>query len=273
MTVPDEHITHLRAYLGVRLERASGEGVRGALFVTSRCRTRRGHVALGAIATVIDVTALRRADEVHPAPLVTSHLSLRVPGSPDDGLLHADAAVMRAGRARVISLVRVTDQLGRMVGLGSVSSDALTGEGTSHRRARAPEDDDFYTRNTPEEGGIPIEDFLALEPAGEMEGRQLVRMPFHETLRNVNGVLHGGGAALLVEEAARRASATMDGWDAGVVDAIDVHFLAPGLTGPFLASVEPLSGGSSLVVAVQVADEGRGGRPIALGIVGLRRGG
>ncbi|HSS10097.1 MAG TPA: hotdog domain-containing protein, partial [Acidimicrobiales bacterium] len=94
---------------------------------------------------------------------------------------------------------------------------------------------------------------------------------FHETLRNVNGVLHGGGAALLVEQAARQAAATVDSASVAVVDSIDVHFLAPGLVGPFLATVQPLAGRSSLVMAVEVTDEGNAGRPVTLGLVGLRR--
>jgi acyl-coenzyme A thioesterase PaaI-like protein len=97
-------------------------------------------------------------------------------------------------------------------------------------------------------------------------------MPFHEILRNVNGVLHGGGATLLVEQAARQVAAAVGGGSEAVVDGIEVHFLAPGLTGPFLASVEPLAGGSSIVAGVEATDLGRGGRPIALGLVSFRPG-
>jgi uncharacterized protein (TIGR00369 family) len=219
-----------------------------------------------------DVAALRQANKVHPSPLVTSHLSLRIPAPLDDGLLHADSTVVRAGRARVVSAVRVTDERDRVVGLGSVSSDALTGQGTSHQRARGPEeDDDFYTLGSPPENGVPLDDFLGLEPAGESNGRMLFRMPFREILRNVNGVLHGGGATLLVEQAARQVAAAVGGGAEALVDAIEVHFLAPGLTGPFLASVEPLAGGSSIVAEVEATDLGHGGRPVALGLVSLRR--
>jgi acyl-coenzyme A thioesterase PaaI-like protein len=271
MTSPKQQVVHLRAHLGVRLERSDEYAVRGVLPLTSRCRTRRGHLSLGAIATMVDVAAVMRANRAHPSPLVTSHLSLRVPGFPDSRLLQAYSVVVRAGRARVVSAVQVTDQRGHLVGLGTVSSDALTGDGTSHRRTAERDEDDFYIRRPPAEGGMPIDDFLALEPAGEVQGRQLLRMPFHETLRNVNGVLHGGGAALFVEEAARQAAAAVESGGGSVVDSIDVHFLAPGLVGPFLATVQPLSERSSLVMEVEVTDEGNGGRPVALGMVGLRR--
>jgi uncharacterized protein (TIGR00369 family) len=167
--------------------------------------------------------------------------------------------------------VQVTDEGGRLVGLGTVSSDALTGDGTSHRQTVERDEGDFYLHRSPTQGGVPIDDFLALEPAGEVDGRMLLRMPFHETLRNVNGVLHGGGAALLVEQAARQAAATVDSASNAVVDAIDVHFLAPGLVGPFLATVQPLSERAALVMAVEVTDEGNAGRPVTLGLVGLRR--
>jgi uncharacterized protein (TIGR00369 family) len=167
----------------------------------------------------------------------------------------------------------VTDERHRVVGLGSVSSDALTGQGTSHRRALGPEDDDdFYRPGSPPDNDVPVDDFLALEPAGEHDGRMLFRMPFHEILRNVNGVLHGGAATLLVELAALRVATAVEGGTEAVVEAIEVHFLAPGLTGPFLASVKSLSGGSSIVAEVEASDVGNGGRPVALGLVSLRRG-
>ena len=273
---PDGRGPHLRAYLGVRLERSSSDVGRGALLISQRCRTRAGNLSLGAVATMTDVAALRRANEVHPSPLVTSHLSLRIPGPLDDGLFYADSTVVRAGRARVISAVRVTDERDRVVGLGSVSSDALMGQGTSHQRARGPEeDDDFYVgrAGSAPDNGVPIDDFLALEPGGEGEGRVLFRMPFHEILRNVNGVLHGGAATLLIEQAARQVATAADPGTETVVDAIEVHFLAPGLTGPFLASVKPLSGRASIVAEVEASDLGNGGRPVALGFVSLRRGG
>jgi uncharacterized protein (TIGR00369 family) len=219
---------------------------------------------------MVDVAALRRANEFHSSPLVTSHLSLRIPAPLDDGLLHADSTVIRAGRTRVISAGRVTGELDRVVGFGLVSSEALIGEGTSHGGARGPEEDDFYDSH-PDPVGVPIDDFLALQPAGEISGRLLFQMPFHETLRNVNGVLHGGGATLLIEQAAREAALLAAGSGTAVVDAIDVHFLAPGLAGPFLASVEPVSGESSVVTEVEVVDVGHRGRPVALGLVGLRR--
>ena len=272
MRQPDERGPHLRAYLGVRLERSSSGTGRGALFVSQRCRTRAGNLFLGAVATMTDVAALRRANEVHPSPLVTSHLSLRIPAPIDDGLLHSDSTVVRAGRTRVISAVRVTDEHDRVVGLGSVSSDALTGQGTSHRRALGPEDDDdFYTLGAPSDDGVPVEDFLGLQPAGESNGRMQFRMPFHEILRNVNGVLHGGAAALLVEEAARQVATAAAGGTEAEVDAIEVHFLAPGVTGPFLASVAPVPAGSSTVAQVEASDLGNGGRPVALGLVSLSR--
>jgi acyl-coenzyme A thioesterase PaaI-like protein len=271
MTVPEQQVAHLRAHLGVRLDRTSERGIRGELQLAPQCRTRLGQVSLGAIATMVDVAAVRRASEAHPAPLVTSHLSLRIPDPLDDGLLHADSTVVRAGRAKVICAVQVTDPHERLVGIGTVSADALTGDGGSHRRTQERDDDDFFVHHSASEGGMPIDELLALEPAGEAAGRHLLRMPFHETLRNVNGVLHGGGAALLVEQAAREVAVRVGAPGAAVVDSIDVHFLAPGLVGPFLASVWPLAGRSSVAIEVEVTDEGNGGRPITLGMVGLRR--
>jgi hypothetical protein len=87
-------------------------------------------------------------------------------------------------------------------------------------------------------------------------------------LRNVNGVLHGGGAAVLVEQAARRAML-----DAGaarpMVKSLDIHYVAPGLVGPFVLVVEAVGRADDDVsTLVTMTDDGRDGRIVAVGMVG-----
>jgi len=266
--LPTRDIAHLRAHLGVRLERLAADKVRGVLELGSRARTRDGQVSLGALATVVDVAALFTAKASNPAPQVTSHLALRLPLAPADGRLHTDSSVVRSGRSGVVSLVHVTDDTGRIVGVATVTSGALAGAGGSHQPDFQRPDDDFYEPSRLPGDGPPIDEFLAMSPAGP--GRY--RMAFHETLRNVNGVLHGGGGALVIEQAARHGIADAGGRGA-VVDSLDVHFVAPGLVGPFLASVEVVGDGPGPRSAViEVVDEGRAGRLVVMGMVGCHGG-
>lgn len=262
---PTRDRLHLRAHLGVRLERLGADNVLGVLAMSARARTGDGQLSLGALATMVDVAALFGARSSHSAPHVTSHLALRVPTPVSSANLYGNATVVRAGSAAVVSLVHVSDDGGRVVGVATVTSGALRGARGSHRPEATRSGDDFFAPPSMADAGPPIDEFLAMTSAGQ----SAYRMAFHETLRNVNGVLHGGGGSLVIEQAARHALADA-GFAAASVHSLDVHFVAPGLVGPFVAAVERLGSLSGPVtVVVNVTDEGRADRLIAVGLVGL----
>jgi acyl-coenzyme A thioesterase PaaI-like protein len=264
--LPTKDVVHLRAHLGVRMELLPDDSVRGVLTVGSRSCTSDGRVSLGALATMIDVAALFGSRRAQTAPHVTTHLALRVPAPPRSGYLYGDSAVAKAGRSTTVSVVHLSDDDGRVVGLGTVTSGALGGDGGSHQPDFQRPEGDFYDPPVVPGEGPPIDEFAAMAPAGP--GRYRVR--FIETLRNVNGVLHGGGAAVLVEQAARQAAVDA-GMSRPAIDSLDVHYVAPGLVGPFLASVDAVGDPiGRLSLLVNLTDEGRSGRLVTVGLIGAR---
>jgi len=54
-----------------------------------------------------------------------------------------------------------------------------------------------------------------------------------------------------------------------VIDSLDIHYVAPGLVGPFAVVVEAVGGDTAHVaMLVTMTDEGRDGRTVAVGMVG-----
>jgi acyl-coenzyme A thioesterase PaaI-like protein len=261
-------IQHLRAHIAFRLEEVEGGAPAGYLPLGPRSRHRDGSVSLGAVATMVDVVGMRAG--VHESgrggPSVTGHLALRMPGPVDGTVLRATGRLIRMGRAGAVSLTHVFDETGAVVGVSTVDSAALASEGGSHTRS-STRVDDFFTRWPDPVDGPGPDDFMLLEAVGPHGDRLVYRMPFFEPLRNINGVMHGGGVCLIIEHAARQAGLDI-GLSAPTFDSLDVHFLKPALVGPFRVMVEAVAtGGNRRAFAVEVTDEGREDRRIALGLV------
>jgi acyl-coenzyme A thioesterase PaaI-like protein len=268
-SLPVREVVHLRAHLGVRLDRTAEDTVRGLFELSTRTRTSDGRLSLGALATIVDVGAMFAARVAQGGTAhVTTHLALRVPVQPTGRRLYVDSKVVRVGRANVVSAVHVSDDDGTVVGVATVTSGALGGAGGSHQPDFQRPEGDFYDPPVVPGEGPPIDEFVTLTPVGLTGATRTYQAPFLETLRNVNGVLHGGGAAVLVEQAARRA--VLDaGMEAPVIDSLDIHYVAPGLVGPFVVAVEAVGGGTAHVaMLVTMTDEGRDGRTVAVGMVG-----
>jgi uncharacterized protein (TIGR00369 family) len=268
--LPVREVVHLRAHLGVRLVRVGEDAVRGELNLSTRTKTSDGRLSLGALATIVDVGAMfaARVAQNEEAAHVTTHLALRVPESPEGRRLYVDSEVVRAGRATIVSAVRVTDDDGNVVGIATVTSGALRGAGGSHQPDFRRPEGDFYDPPEVPGDGPPIDEFVTFTPVATAGTTRTYRIPFLETLRNVNGVLHGGGAAVLVEQAARRA-AIDGGVERPAVDSLDIHYVAPGLVGPFELVVEAVGAGTAHVaMLVTMTDEGRDRRIVAVGMVG-----
>ena len=242
--------------------------------LTRRSTTASGALSLGAAATVVDVVAVHEANQAHDGKLVTSHLALRIVDGPTTGVMEVRARVLHAGRSSVLTAVDVRDQNGTVLGTATVTSGALGGASGSHRPSSS--DADFYVEREVPTGGPTTHEYLQLRPVPPDErdpddAALLYELDFHEPLRNVAGVLHGGAAALIVEHAGLVAAEDL-GVPAPAADELDVHFLAPGLAGPFRCRVVPAPGvgaGGRRVFAVEVHDQGREGRLVAYGLTGV----
>jgi acyl-coenzyme A thioesterase PaaI-like protein len=265
---------HLRAHLAMRLERDADERVHGVLPLSPRCYNTDGSLSIGAVATMVDVAVVSGTHDAHrdrfDGGVVTSQLALRMFGSPTGSSLRAEGVAVRVGRGGIVGRSYVRDDDGTVIGLVVASSTALAGGGSSHRRNPDRVNDMFAVRATPTDGPS-MDEYMALEPAGADGVRRLYRLPFHERLRNVNSVLHGGGACLIIEQAARCAAMDL-GLTPFRIDELDVHFLMPGLVGPFTATVETMPDeGDRRILVVEVLDDGRESRRIAFGMAGATR--
>lgn len=255
---------HLRGHLAFCLEEVETGSPHGVLPLSPRTVHRDGSPSLGAIATMVDVVGMRAVG--HDGPMVTSHLALRLPSRPGGNELRSWGRSMRDGKTGGTALVHVVDEDGSTLGMATLTGAALApGGGTHVKRSDGP--DDFFVRRPHPTGGPSPEEYIGLRRDGPRGAACRYRAAFHESLRNVNGVLHGGGACLITEQAARCAAADT-GSPNTVFDSLDVHFLAPGVVGPFLAHVElvPATGDRRAFV-VELFDAGRDERRIALGVL------
>lgn len=254
---------HLRAHIGFFLDDAGDATPHGHLPIGPRITHRDGTLSLGAIATMVDVVGMRAVG--HDGPMVTSHLALQVGGRPSGTGLRARGRSARRGRSGGTSVVYVSDDAGTDVGVATLTGAALGDGGGTHVK-RSDGTDDFFVRWPTPAGGPGPDALIGFEPVGAPSGLRYVT-PFDELLRNVNGVLHGGAACLLVEQSGRRAATEVGGGDVAFAG-LEVHFLAPGLTGPFVTQVEVVpADGDHRAFVVDVFDAGRDDRRIALGVL------
>jgi hypothetical protein len=85
--------------------------------------------------------------------------------------------------------------------------------------------------------------------------------------------LHLGPIHVAFEAAAMESAAERAGTDALQVEDWDIHFVAPGTVGPFLATAESHGGSTGRVLTrLTLVDEGRDGRVVAVGAAGFRTG-
>lgn len=106
--------------------------------------------------------------------------------------------------------------------------------------------------------------------------------PLGPRLASTSASLHLGPVHVAFEAAAMEAAAARAGTDALQVEDWDVHFAAPGITGPFLVSAEALGGrtgqggkgrgGGRTGVRLTLVDEGHDRRVVATGLAVYRIG-
>jgi uncharacterized protein (TIGR00369 family) len=201
---------------------------------------------------------------------VTSQISIRLSQPATAAAVRCESRVVRAGRALVVQLIDVTDEAtGRSLGAATMVSAVLQGGGGSHDGRARGEAPDVWTQRDRAGSDVSMDRWLRMEVVGREDDTMSLALPFHERLRNVVGVLHGGAQMVLVEHAALLAAAEK-GAVRPVVDDLDVNLLAPGTVGPLtlrarLAGSQP----GRMHFAVELADEGNDKRLVAVGLAGV----
>jgi acyl-coenzyme A thioesterase PaaI-like protein len=274
---------HLRHHLGVRLERDADGRPAAAMPLLPQHRTRHGAVSAGAVATLVDVASGLSSGDQGTGPAVTSHLALRLPPVGGCGRLRAHPTIARAGRTSVVNVVHVVDPdrdgaVGAAVGVATVTFTVLPGRGGSHVPDPTLDVPSLWTNADQVPVDMTTDELVGLRRRGDSTHDDAAyEMALAPHLRNVNGVLHGGGLVLAAEHAALT-EAERAGVAQPAVDEIDVHFLAAATVGPLVATVMivgdhgpgPDRGNRGrLTMLVDAVDEGHGGRRVGVALVGV----
>jgi uncharacterized protein (TIGR00369 family) len=186
--------------------------------------------------------------------VVTTNLTITLAPALAVGPLKLRSSVLRAGRAAVVTDVRVTDSgaADAVVADAIVTSAVLVPEGGPPVWSRPA-----HLQPPPPEGPLPpLLDWLGVrDVAGADAG--VVELDVTDAVRNPWGIVHGGVTAALVDVAAERAAAART---AGPVETGDValHFLAPSRVGPVRATATVMGERTDgMVVLVEVRDVGQ----------------
>jgi acyl-coenzyme A thioesterase PaaI-like protein len=270
-------LVHLRHHFGVRLERDAEGRPAATMPLLPQHRTRHGAVSAGAVATLVDVASGQSSGDEGAGPAVTSHLALRLPPLGDCRRLRACPSVARAGRTSVVNVVEVIDPDrsassagdSASVAVATVTFTVLPGRGGSHVPDPTLDVPSLWTNADQVAREMTTDDFVGVRRRGS---RFVMDLADH--LRNLNGVLHGGGLVLFAEHAALLAAADR-GVRRPVVDEIDVHFLAPATVGPLVGTARvvadhgPDAARGRLTVLVEAVDEGQDDRRVGVALVGV----
>jgi uncharacterized protein (TIGR00369 family) len=198
--------------------------------------------------------------------VVSTNLTLTLTPVQASGPLRLRSTVLRAGRAAIVTDVRVTDSGARdaIVADAVLTSAVLVPEGGPPQWARPA-----HMQAPPPAGALPpLVEWLGIrDVAGTPPG--VVELDVTDAVRNPWGIVHGGVTASLVDVAAERA---VQSRSAALVETGDValHFLAPARVGPVRATATVMGERADGVVAVvEVRDVGHD-RVVARAIATVR---
>jgi 1,4-dihydroxy-2-naphthoyl-CoA hydrolase len=186
--------------------------------------------------------------------VVSTNLTLTVAPVRARGPLRLRSTVLRAGRAAIVTDVRVTDSgAGEAIVADAVLTSAvLIPEGGPPQWPRPA-----HMQAPPPAGALPpLVEWLGIRdvtgaPAG------VVELDVTDAVRNPWGIVHGGVTASLVDVAAERAAATSYPRPVETAE-VSLHFLAPSRVGPIRAAATVMGErADGVVVLVEVRDTGR----------------
>jgi uncharacterized protein (TIGR00369 family) len=227
-----------------------------------------GGLRTGALLTGIDsLGGFLSGLAIQPKWIVTTNMMVTIAQLAHEGPLRLYGRVLRRGRNTVVSALDVFDEGSddRPVAVALMTC-AILDPGAMQLHFDRP----YAAPMPPPVPGAPGPvEFFGIEPGTG----PVTRLDLTDRIRNPWGILHGGGVAMLADEAACRAVEARTGHGpTGRVAAGDtvLHYLSPAKVGPVEARCQVLGGrpGRTLV-RVAVHDVGAGDRIVALGSVAV----
>jgi acyl-coenzyme A thioesterase PaaI-like protein len=218
-----------------------------------------GRLRLGAMAVLADcLSGYRALGDFEGAWVGTSDLAIHGPSQRAPGGVEAAAEILRKRRQGAVYEVAIRSG-DAQVAVAVITLGLLSRQG----EPKVPSTITGQGAATGPPGALgSLEDLLALEPAADGEGTSL---RLDDGVRNSWGVVAGGVLALVVEAEAERVAGPL--WPGpSAVEALGLHFLAPGRVGPIVARatlLAPVRTGTPPGAAhlrVRVHDAGADGR-------------
>jgi len=189
--------------------------------------------------------------------VVSTNLTITLAPGVAKGPLNLRTSVLRAGKAAIVTDVRVTDagRDGAPVADAVLTSAVLVPEGGPPKWSRPA-----HMQAPPPDGELPAWiDWLGVR-AVEGAPAGVVELDARDALRNPWGIVHGGVTAALVDIAAAQGAAAHLGVGDDTVATADValHYLSPSRVGPVRASATVLGArADGVVMHVEVRDIGK----------------
>jgi uncharacterized protein (TIGR00369 family) len=188
--------------------------------------------------------------------VVSTNLTLTIAPPVVVGPLRLRSTVLRAGKAAIVTDIRVTDagSGGAIVADAVLTSAVLVPEGGPPQWPRPA-----HMQAPPPDGALPsFVDWLGIrDVSGEPAG--VVELDAVDGVRNPWGIVHGGVTAALVDIASERAAAAaLDlSPDEVVTSDVALHFLSPSRVGPVRAAAVVIGErADGVVLRVAVRDTG-----------------
>lgn len=218
-----------------------------------------GHVGFGALGILFDLASSTALDREAFRPFVHADITVHRL-RPAAGQLVASARMARQGRRTGIAMIDLRDQHGTIVAASTqeIVFTATPAEATPRMEKMRDSFRSMFDGTC--RLARPLEDELGITQASPGEWSMALRAD----RTNGFGGLHGGVATTLVDAAA---AGTMSArWDAPArTVSAAVRYLAPALTGPFLAQPAVLvDSGSFAVLRVPIVDTGDDDRLVIL---------
>lgn len=222
-----------------------------------------GTLHIGAIAAGLDVTAGALAiASVHPDWTATTHLSIQTSaGAPAGSAVGLTCRVLRAGRNSVFIGADLTAPDSTPIGSATIGFARLPRRDGNPTEAGAIEGRVTRFGDGEADGPRPpLTDFLGLRAAAAGG----VELDLSPQIANSTGTIQGGVVASILEQAAQAVAGP------GRVADLEVHYLAAGRTGPFVATGAVVrQAGGLTVVRVRLVDAGAQDRLLATGVAGV----
>ena len=221
-----------------------------------------GSVSAGALMTVIDVLGGGLCGRVvAPDWMATSALAIHLGDAPSEGVVVAEAAVVRNGRNSVVIEVGLTTQSAPDEPFGECVLSFMR----LPRRDSTMDLSSFEVRygepmtfSLAGSGLVrPFDDAIGVELGDPAAGATTTAITPY--IRNSFGAVNGGVVAALAEAAARSTAGSILGGPCRTVDA-EVHYMVQGKVGPLITRTVPLRRRGDLVVMrSEVLDQGNPG--------------